>query len=195
MPTSIVNTNTLSNHKTYLIKLFISVGLFIFSGLASSYLYYQFPESGGSFFPGLLYTSSTILIFLLTKKTTKTKELLIYYILMNLTYLVIWLLTMLSSWLVLLGGILTAGTGAIITFILVDKFVVNIKFSKANLFMIGGLAFLITDILYFTFGNIYDKTPLEYIFRVATSPNTLFVEVFIFWHTLVGTKLFLTLQK
>ena len=158
-------------------------------------MYYQFRENGGVLFPGLLYTSTTIIIFVLTKKVFTTKKLLTYYLLMNLTYLVIWLLTMISSWYVFLGGIVTAGTGAIMTFILVDKFIVNIKFNKVNLFVIGGLAFLITDILYLIFSNSYEKTPLEYIFRAENSPKTLFVEVFVFWHTLVGTKLFLTLNK
>src|SRR5688572_20269433 len=195
MPTSIANTNSLSHDKPYLLKFFSSIGLFMFSGLLSSYLYYQFQERGGVLFPGLLFTSSTILIFLLTKKVFTTKKVLTYYLLMNLTYLVIWVLTMLSSWFAALGGIVTAGAGAIMTFILTDKFIVNIKYNKVHLFIIGGLAFLTTDILYFTISNIFEKTPIEYIFKVENSPNTLFLEVFVFWHTLVGTKLFLTLRK
>lgn len=58
-----------------------------------------------------------------------------------------------------------------------------------------GLAFLITDILYITFSSTFDKTPIEYFFKVENSPNTLFLEVFAFWHTLVGAKLFLTLSE
>ena len=195
MPTSIANTNTLPHDKTYFIKLFISVGLFLCTGLTSSFLYYIFQQKGGVFFPGLLYTSSTILIFLLTKKVITIKKLLIYYFLMNLTYLVIWFLTMISSWFAFLGGILTAGAGALMTFILVDKFIVNIKFNKVNVFAIGGLAFLIIDILYFVCSSISDMTPGQYIFKADNPPNTLFFEVFIFWHTLVGTKLFLTVYK
>jgi len=195
MPTSFTKTDTLLHDKIYFIKLFFSVGLFICSGLVSSYLYYQFQEKGGVFFPGLLYTSTTIIIFVLTKKTFTAKAILTYYLLMNLTYLAIWLLTMLSSWFAFLGGIVTAGAGAIMTFILVDKFIAKIKFNKVNLFIIGGLSFLIIDILYFTFSNSFEKTPIEYIFKVENSPNTLFLEVFVFWHTLVGTKLFLTLNK
>jgi len=114
---------------------------------------------------------------------------------MNLTYLIIWFLTMLTSWYAVLGGPLTAGAGAIMSFILADKFVVHIEFNKVNAFVIGGLAFLITDVLYFTFTK--DKIPIEYIFKASSTlnPNVLFVEVFIFWHTLVGTKLYLTVSK
>lgn len=54
---------------------------------------------------------------------------------------------------------------------------------------------LLTDIMYFTFSNTCDKTPIEYIFKVAVEPATLFLELFMFWHVLVGTKLFLTLSK
>jgi hypothetical protein len=106
-----------------------------------------------------------------------------------------WLLTILSSWFGAILGIATAGAGAIITFMLTDRFITSIKYDKAHLFIIGGLAFFITDILYIIFSDAFDKTPIEYIFKVETSPNTLFLELFVFWHTLVGTKLFLTLHK
>ena len=114
---------------------------------------------------------------------------------MLLTYLVVWLLTMLSSWFVAICGPVTAGFGAIATFILTDKFIAKIKYNRVHVFLIGGLAFLLTDILYFTFSNTYDKTPIEYIFKVQIEPATLFLELFTFWHVLVGTKLFLTLSK
>lgn len=110
---------------------------------------------------------------------------------MIVTYLVIWLLTMLSSWFVAFCGPVTAGFGAIATFILTDKFITKINYNNAHVFIFGGIAFLITDILYFTF----DKQPIEYIFKVQVEPAVLFLELFVFWHVLVGTKLFLTLSK
>jgi hypothetical protein len=195
MQTAVSNINALPRRPAFFIKFLISVVLFLSSGFLSSYLYYRFQNRGGVYFPGLLYTSSTILVFLLTKKIFTIKNLLIYYILMNLTYLVIWFLTMLSSWYASLGGIFIAGTGAVITFALVNKFVTAIKFSKANVFFAGGLAFLITDILYFSFSGRFEKTPAEYIFKIDSSPGVLFFEVFVFWHTLVGAKLFLTLHR
>ena len=191
----ITNTMTLPRDRLYFFKLFISIILFFVSGLLSTYLYYSLQGKGGVYFPGLLYTSTTIIIFLLTKKEFQTKNLLKYYFLMILTYLVIWLLTVLSSWFVVLCGPVTAGFGAIATFILTDKFITKIKYNKIHVFIVGGLAFLLTDILHLTFINIYDKPPIEYIFKVEVEPAALFLELFAFWHVLVGTKLFLTLSK
>jgi hypothetical protein len=195
MLTSQTNIDTLRQDKGFLSGLLLSTGLFLFSGLVSTYLYYQFNKTGGAFFPGLLYTSATVLIFVLTKRVPSTNNLLIYYGLTNLTYLAALLLTFLSSYAGALVGIITGGTGALITFILTSKYIVDIKFKKLTVFMLGGLAFLITDILYFIFSSTQDNTPLESIFQVDVSPGTLFAELFIFWHTLVGTKLFLTIRK
>ena len=195
MQTTISKTNGLTLDKTYIFRLFISIIIFLSSGILSTYLYYHLHEKGGVFFPGLVYTSSTILIFLLTKKTFAIKKLLIYYMLMNLTYIVMWLLTYLSSWFAMLGGIVTAGVGAIVTFVLVDKFVTPIKFGKPNVFLIGGLAFLLTDILALVSMGTVDQHPLAYLFKLEFTPQTLFMEVFLFWHTLVGIKLFVTLEK
>jgi hypothetical protein len=191
----ITNTMTLPHDRLYFLKLSITLILFLVSGVLSTYLYYYLQGKGGIYFPGLLYTSTTILIFLLTKKEFQTKNLLKYYFFMVLTYLVVWLLTMLSSWFVAICGPVTAGFGAVATFMLTDKFIAKIKYNKVHVFIIGGLAFLLTDILYFTFNNTFDKTPIEYIFKVEVEPATLFLELFSFWHVLVGTKLFLTLSK
>ena len=45
--------------------------------------------------------------------------------------------------------------------------------------------------------NISNKSlhVIEYIFKVEIQPATLFLELFVFWHVIVGTKLFLTLSK
>lgn len=188
---AITNTITLPNNRLYFFKLFIAIILFLVSGGLSTYLYYSLQGKGGVYFPGLLYTSTTVTIFFLTKKEIQTKNLLKYYLLMIVTYLVIWLLTMLSSWFVAFCGPVTAGFGAIATFILTDKFITKINYNNAHVFIFGGIAFLITDILYFTF----DKQPIEYIFKVQVEPAVLFLELFVFWHVLVGTKLFLTLSK
>lgn len=114
---------------------------------------------------------------------------------MLLTYLVVWFFTMLSSWFVIICGPVTAGFGATATFILADKFIVKIKYNKIYVFILGALAFLLTDLIYFIFSTTYDKTPVEYIFNAEIDSAVLFLEFFTFWHVLVGTKLFLTLSK
>lgn len=195
MPTSQTNIDKLRQNRGFLFRLLLSMGLFLFAGLASTYLYYRFNKTGGAFFPGLLYTSSAVLILALTNRVTSIKNLLIYYGLMNLTYLAALLLTFLSSYVGALVGIITGGAGAVVTFILTSKYIVNIKFRKLVVFMLGALAFFVTDLLYLFFSSTYDATPIESIFQADISPSTLFCEVFVFWHVIVGTKLFLTLQE
>lgn len=189
------NPTTVHKDSFHFFKLFISIILFTVSGVFSGYLYFSLQEKGGVYFPGLLYTSTTIIIFLLTRKKFQVINLLIYYCLMIIAYLFIWFLTMWSSWFVAFCGPVTAGLGAIATFMLTDKFITKINYNKTHIFIFGGLAFIITDILYFIFNNIYNKTPIEYIFKVEVEPNALFLELFIFWHLLVGSKLFLVLSS
>ena len=187
--------DSLKYGKRFLIRLFISMVMFLYSGVLSSYLYYQFQKTGGAFFPGLLYTSSTLILFVITNQVTKPRKLLIYYLLMNLTYLALLFLTFLSGYFSGLVGIITAGTGAILTFMLTDKYIVRIKYNKLILFLLGGMGFLITDLLYYIFTARFEQTPLERIFHANVSPGSLFSEVFVFWQTIVGIKLFLTVPK
>lgn len=187
----VTNITTMPDNRLNIVKLFISITLFLLSGGLSTYLYYSLQRAGGVFFPGLLYTSTTILIFLLTNRKFQTRNLFIYYFLMILTYLVVWFLTMASSWFVAFCGPVTAGLGATATYVLTDKFITKIKYNKVHVFIFGGLAFLITDILYL----IFDKRPIEYIFKLELEPSTLFLEVFVFWNVLVGAKLFFILSK
>ena len=195
MLTSEAHIDTLEQNKGFLFRLLICTGLFLFSGLASTYLYYKFNKTGGAFFPGLLYTSSTVLIFVLNKRMASIKNLLIYYGLMNLTYLAALLLTFLSSYFGAIVGIITGGMGAVVTFILTSKYILTLKFKKWSVFAFGGVAFLLTDILYFVFSSTYKRTPLEQIFQTDIVPSVLFAEVFIFWHLLVGIKLLFTMQE
>jgi hypothetical protein len=119
----------------------------------------------------------------------------IYYVLMNLTYVGLYTLTMISFYFGFIVGIFTAGIGTIITFGITSNYIVKIHYKNLNLFIWGGLAFLITDIFHFIFITSYDVTPIEYLFKIEGSISTLFVEVFLFWQLLTGIKLFLTLQK
>lgn len=96
-----------------------------------------------------------------------------------------------TSWFAFLGGIVTAGAGAILTFILTDKYIIKFSYDKTRIFIYGGLAFLIIDLISWTF----EKTPIEYFFKIEGSLDTLFGDVFIFWHLIVGMTLTLTLKK
>jgi hypothetical protein len=176
-------------------KLLPAVALFLISGIGSSILYYKFQASFGGFVPGIFYTCSTIAIFSSVKETFQIKKLLIYFGLMNLTYLAALLLTFFSFYFGFLAGIVTGGLGAIVSFMLANKYVVGIQFNKKSIFIWGGVPFIITDILYWVSNSLYDTTPCDYLFKIDISPGVLFFEVFIFWHVLVGTKLFLTVWR
>jgi hypothetical protein len=185
----------LTPDKPSFFKLTISVVLFLVSGLLSTWLYYHFSQTWGIIAPGVLYTCTTVLIFLLTKKKLQLQSLTTYCTLMILTYLVVWAVTMFSSWFVVACGILTAGAGAVATFMLANKFITKIPVSTGRIFITGGLAFLVTDILYYTFSYTFGKKPIEYLFNARNDPETLLIELFVFWHVFVGTRLFLTLSK
>ncbi|MBG9376965.1 hypothetical protein I5907_12030 [Panacibacter sp. DH6] len=181
--------------KNYYLKTFIAVGLCLVSGFASTYLLYLFQNKGGFFFPGLLFTSSTVFMFVLASKTFRFDRLISYYLLMNLTCLTLWFLTLICSYLGLLVGIISGGAGAIITFYLTNKFVTPIDYKKSTLFILGGLSFFVAEILQIFFASTVEKPPFEYFFKIESSVITMFGEVFIFWQTIIGTKLFLALQK
>jgi len=167
------------------------MGVFLLSGIASCYLYCLLPDKGGVFLPGVIYTVATLLFFWTAGIRMERRSATMYFFLMNATYLGMWFLTMVSSWFVFIGGIITAGTGAILTFILANKHIVKFSFDKTYVFIFGGLAFLLTDILYWSF----DKVPTEYFLKLERSPETLLAEVFIFWQLIVGAMLVLLLRK
>jgi hypothetical protein len=168
--------------------------LFLFSGLASSYLYYRSTDTenfnAGALFPGLLYTSVTIIIFAFSKKIYSFKNLLIYYLLMYATYLAAYFLTLCSSWFSFILGNVISGTGAVVTFILTDKYISPLKFSRLKVFIAGGVSFLLVVL----WGLTFEKTPVEYLFGLEGSVNTVYGDVFIFWHSIVGATLYVTMK-
>lgn len=185
----------MSTKKTYYINLLLSAVLFLFSGLLSAYLYYRLPENGGAFFPGLIYTSCTVLLFVRLKIVPSQKALLSYYLFMNLNWLLIWILTLVSSWFAVFIGLVTTGAGAVISLMLTHKFIVPIKFERVHVFLLGSLAFGLTDLIYMGNGPLYDKRPLEYLWGTNDEPVVLFTEAIIFWQLIIGLRLFLALRK
>lgn len=179
----------------YGLKLSLVVVLLSVSGLISTYLYFSLIEAGGEFVPGLLYTAATILVFWLTGTDYKRSTLWKYCGLMVLAYLAVWFVTLVSSWFVWIGGPITAGLGAILTLLITNKYIVPIRFSRMVAFLSGASAFVLVLIAYAYTGDRFDKTPLEYLFLIDVELNQLFCELFLFWHLIVGTHLFLLLSK
>jgi hypothetical protein len=178
------------------LKTFIGILVFIFSAIFSTYFYFQPWKTKFEFLvPGIIYTSATIIVLVLMKRTTSILNLIYYYCLMVATYFAIWVLTLCSSYFAFIIGILTAGIGALVTFILVDKFIVRLQFNKWNVFIIGGISFLLTEILIFSWNSNFEYPPILYIFKLPFSNDPIYGEVIFFWQLIVGTKLVLTLRK
>lgn len=187
-------TTISSNQNAKVWKLFAIILLLLLSGCLSTYFYCKFFRSGGVLFPGILYTSTTFLIFLITKTKLQLRVLTIYFVLMILTYLLIWLLTIASMWFVVFFGPVTSGIGTIATFLLTDKFIRKIKYDRVHVILIGAVAFILTEVLHYAFINVFEATPTEYFLNVEFEPGIIFSELFIFWHVMLGTKLYLALS-
>jgi hypothetical protein len=175
-------------------KTILGAGLFLFSGIVSIYLYLLLSKSGGGIFPGLFYTSATVALFLVFNKKLSLVNLMAYYVLMNILYVILYFATFYSATLGFLVGIFTAGIGAIVSFILANRFITPIEFSKVKVFCIGASAFIVTDIFHFSLIYFFDRAFTEIAFGIEQAPSTLFCEVFLFWHLFVGVKLILTLR-
>jgi len=176
--------------KNLLLDLLI-IFLFALSGLLSTYLYFVFSDSGGYLLPGLLYTSITVLVFVLLRIPFKARNITIYYSLMFFTYLFIWLITLISSWFGFIIGIITAGTGSMISFYITNKFIIEISYNRNRVFAWGSLAFLLTDILYWSGESSF----VSDLLGLEPEPMMLFGEVFFFWHLIVGLNLLHILRK
>jgi len=165
--------------------------LFASAGLLSTYLYFVFSDSAGFLLPGLLYTSTTILVFVLLGISFNARNITIYYFLMFFTYLFIWLITLISSWFGFIIGIITAGTGSMISFYITNKFILEISYNSNRIFAWGSLAFLLTDILYWSGESSF----VSDLLGLEPEPMMLFGEVFFFWHIIVGLNLLYILRK
>jgi hypothetical protein len=181
----------LPKDRYFIINLIIVFLLFATTGFISGWIYFHYHEDGGIFFPGLLYTSGTGVVLLLAQTKFSFKGFLQYYFLMELCYVVIYYLTLLSSWFAPFCGIATAGAGALLSFIIMDKYVTPISYDKWKTFWVGGIAFVLTDTVHFTAG----RGLLSYYFNEEASIWTLYTDIFIFWQVMVGIYLLITLHK
>jgi len=164
--------------------------LFLISGFISSFLYYTQLDCGGVFYPGILFTITTLLVFRILRIPLQRKRAVIYFILMNVVYLGMWFLTIFTVWVSFITGILTAGGGSLLIFKVINSYITKCSYSETVAFSLGGLAFLIVDILYWSF----ETAPMQYLVNVNDFEGT-FGDVFIFWHSIVGTYLIFRLRK
>lgn len=177
-----------------LFKTILGIIIFLTTATISVYYYFVPPPGITELLPGLLYTSATIIVFVLFRRTAPIINFLLYYFLMIVTYYAIWIITIYTSYFAFILGIVTAGIGAWITFILTEKLITKTPFNRRNVFIIGGLSFLVTDIVRFSYSDD-SKSIVDYIFNIAPSTDAIYGEVIFFWQLFVGIKLVLALQK
>lgn len=167
--------------------------LYLLTGLASAYLYHQGPggPSVESLMPGFLFTSATVIVFVLTGTVFRIRNLLMFYAAMYAAYVFVFYLTFLSTWFGFIIGISTGGLGALATFWLTDRFIKPIPFSLMGVLITGGLAFVINDLL--LIAPVADFIRPLYV--IDDGVNTIFAGTFLFWQAIVGIKLLRALKE
>jgi hypothetical protein len=157
--------------------------------------YFMWEEEGHATFnvllPGAIFTSASVFIFVLHRIECKPEQWLFFYLAMCSTYMLVYCITYLTVWVSFLTGIFTGGIGALATFMLTVTFITKISFSKKNIFVCGGLAFLIHVIFLI---NPLNKW-LAQVFDLAGLTGNHHAHVIWLWQVIVGTALVFALQN
>lgn len=172
-----------------MIAIITGIILYLLTGLASAHFYDQ--VEGGALMPGLLFTSATIIVFVLTGISFRIRNLLWYYTAMYAAYVCAFYLTFLTAWFAFMTGILTGGLGALATFWLTNRYIKKISFNVMRVFISGALAFIINDVL--LIAPVADL--IRPIYVIDSDLNTMFAGTFLFWQAIVGINLLLALQR
>jgi len=175
------------------LKLMLAVGFFVLSGLTSSYIFHLSEEKlvWNSLVPGLLFIVAALILFSLLHVVFDKFRLTIYCVTMYLTYLIVFFLTFYSSTLGTITGIFTTGIGSYLTFRLTDKFVIKIRYNATLAFILGGLSFVLNNLLLFDPITEWIKP----IYTVRGWIHTAFAGPFLFWQVMVGIGLVATVSK
>jgi hypothetical protein len=173
------------------IKLAIAVILFIYSGVGSAFIYTRFFESFGMYLPGLVFSFATVAVFCTFQISIDLKQLLKYCVFINLTYIGALFATLFTVWFAFITGFITAAIGALLTFVIINKYIIELRFKKTTAILVGAGSFLITLVI----GMVFDKTVVEFFFGFSDSMATAFADIFIFWQISVGTTLIVVIKK
>jgi hypothetical protein len=163
--------------------------LYMIGGAASTYLYLQgYPLE---LLPPFVFTSITVIAFVLTKTSFGTKNVLRYYAAMIILYFVVYLGTFLTFWLAFIAGIFTTGYGAVLVFKLTQHFIRKAPFNMVRVFIMGGMSFVANDILL-----MLDNAGA---FRLDLTGAPQIYDHFFFtyfvWQSLVGMQMVFWLKK
>lgn len=172
------------NVKQFLVAV-LSAGLCVLSALGAACAVFN----GLLFVPPLLYTAATIFIFLLNGVRLHLLNVVGYILAMFVAYVLVYSCTIFGME-IPFSGIATCGFGAVMSFYLVRYFIIKISFSDWAVFLAGGIAFLLGDILH---GYIDTSTAgKQSVYRETANE---YIPAFFTWQLIVGLYFFLTLKK
>ena len=186
-------------YKNQIWRVFLSALLVVGSGVLSSWFFYHSTVFGGGWWggkdqylplavgmmPGVVYAGTTVAIFLLFKKYTSFIHLLFYVLLMSASFVLLFLLSFITLWFVILTGILFCGLGAWLHLYYNDRFIVSIPNRMSDAILAGGAGFLLNDIIM----PMPWKTSFLHFWGMEDDLNGSFTLVIFFWQVIVGFRL------
>lgn len=181
----------MDNSRVSWLSIVITVPVFLAAGIASSYSYACFNDHGGAWLPGIIFTSAMVVALIICKIQFGLRPLLLYYLSMTALYVGVYFLTLITSWFVVIGGLFTSAIGSMGTYLLTDKFLVKFDFEMWIAFLAGVIAFGLTEIVQYS----SDLGLIEKLLGKSPSIETMFSDIFVFWQTLVGTTLMISIRK
>ena len=167
------------------------------TGLISAYIFYSgnddvlfgvicgLPSVG--IICGLPFIFTTIVSLLITKNKLTLKSATLFITLSYLGYLFVFFITYLSFFLSFIVGLVTAGLGSLIVFVLFDRYIKPISINNRAIFSIGLLSFLFQDAVLFLskFSDFFNS----HVIDTSNSTNHTFAATYFFWQLFVGLRL------
>lgn len=158
--------------------------LFFLCASTSTYIFHLNDDyiSVTGLFPGLLFIATTIICSAFVTRLTLSPTLK-FVGLTYLLYVVIFYMTLFSSYSVFFVGIITGGLGSFGYFAIYNDLIKKIKYNKKAVFALGTLAFLINTIILLTPIRKIDST----FFR--NDLTGMFSIPFFIWQYIIGVAL------
>ncbi|MBS1636024.1 MAG: hypothetical protein JST26_08925 [Bacteroidetes bacterium] len=158
--------------------------LFLLTGIASMFMFnrgdeFLFPYG---IFPGLLFVLTCMLCGS-AMTSISAGRMLKFFFSAGMVYIILFLITLYSSYIAFAVGIFTGALGALAVFSLYNRFIHPIQYRRFEVAALGATAFIVNDIIVFT--QIRELAPA--FFRKDMTGN--FSAVYLVWQSVIGFKL------
>jgi hypothetical protein len=170
-----------------------SIAVFMTAGLLSSWIVYQNDKSILPFvWPGVIFAGAALMAGLILNRQLSVTRMLLYWIFLNLLYLIIFWFTFISGGGGFLVGIATSAVGAMGVAILTHRYLVPARFNFVIMAIIGALCFVLVD-LWITYYNVYlDKESTK---TIEDALPVWFAPLYAIWQPVVGIQLVIAIKK